>query len=146
MHRHPAGALQALKAFQKLGKAQPEDPDIPKHLARLHHRLGGAEAAIEVGAVLLPSTPVLLTALLMCLCMSSDMHKSLPAMRRAAKLRNLNKTPACRCIHTQHVMNPHLRPAQRQPAGAVDPPILENQIVISESFGSTSSACRRQMP
>ena len=31
--RRPARALQALKAFQKLGKAQPEDPDIPKHLA-----------------------------------------------------------------------------------------------------------------
>ena len=42
------GHMQAWQAFHKLGQLKPEDPDVPKHLARLHHRLGEPEAAIQV--------------------------------------------------------------------------------------------------
>ena len=42
------GLMQALQAFGKLGRLKPEDPDVPKHVARLYHRLGESAAAIQV--------------------------------------------------------------------------------------------------
>ena len=40
--------MQAVHALLKMAKLRPEDPDIPKHLARLHHALGESHQAIKV--------------------------------------------------------------------------------------------------
>lgn len=49
--KHLCGRMQAVHALLKMAKLRPEDPDIPKHLARLHHALGESHQAIKAGSL-----------------------------------------------------------------------------------------------
>jgi Tetratricopeptide repeat len=44
----PRSRPQAIEAFERIGEARPGDPEVPKMLARMHHRAGEAPKAIAV--------------------------------------------------------------------------------------------------